>query len=109
MLACKYEVVAQAARSFGWRRASDDSEEFNILWADSYISFDTLSSLNKYQKANHFPGMSELAKKNLLAKNLNRLAKALPFGFFPPSFNLPADLDALRAWVSPLNGSRRSS
>ena len=104
MLACKYEVVAQAARSFGWRRASDDSEEFNILWADSYISFDTLSSLNKYQKANHFPGMSELAKKNLLAKNLNRLAKALPadFGFFPPSFNLPADLDALRAWVSPL-------
>ena len=104
MLACKYEVVAQAARSFGWRRASDDSEEFNILWADSYISFDTLSSLNKYQKANHFPGMSELAKKNLLAKNLNRLAKALPadFGFFPPSFTLPADLDALRAWVSPL-------
>ena len=56
MLACKYEVVAQAARSFGWRRASDDSEEFNILWADSAISFDTLSSLNKYQKANHFQG-----------------------------------------------------
>merc|ERR1719353_301349 len=74
----KYEVVVQAARSMGWRCSSDAYEEFNLLWADSYIPADSIASLNKYQKANHFPGMSELAKKNLLAKNLNRMAKALP-------------------------------
>ena len=33
-----------------------------MLWVDSYISFESFSQLNKYQKANHFPGMSELAK-----------------------------------------------
>ena len=50
MMSCKYEVVAQAARGMGWRRASDESEEYNLLWADSYIPFDTIASLNKYQK-----------------------------------------------------------
>ena len=53
MLSSKYEVVAQAARGMGWRRATDESEEYNLLWADSYIPFDTIASLNKYQKARH--------------------------------------------------------
>ena len=76
MVSCKYDVVAQAARGLGWRCSVDDSEEYNLLWNDSYVPFDTIASLNRYQKTNHFPGMSELAKKNLLAKNLNRIAKA---------------------------------
>ena len=103
----KYEVVRRSLRSLGWRSAKqpapgEDCEEANLLWADSYISFDTLSALHKYQKANHFPGMSELAKKNLLAKNLNRMARvcAEDFAFFPPSFNLPAELEPLRTYVS---------
>ena len=35
----------------GWRRAADESEEYNLLWADSYIPFDSIASLNRYQKA----------------------------------------------------------
>ena len=76
LVSCKYDVVAQAARSLGWRCTAEDNEEFNLLWNDSYVPFDTIAGLNKYQKTNHFPGMSELAKKNLLAKNLNRIARA---------------------------------
>ena len=51
---------------------------------------------------NHFPGMSELAKKNLLAKNLNRMIRALPgdFTFVPQTFSLPAELEPLRNWAS---------
>ena len=48
--ACKYDSVAQAARAIGWREAIDENEEFNVLWADSYIPFDTIAALNKYQK-----------------------------------------------------------
>ena len=87
----------------GWRCTIDENEEYNLLWNDSYVPFDTIAALNKYQKTNHFPGMSELAKKNLLAKNLNRIAKALPgeFGFVPPTFILPGEAEPLK------NGSSR--
>ena len=101
MAASKYDVIADAARDLGYRVAPEDStEEYNLLWADSYIPYDTIASLNKYQKCNHFPGMSELAKKNLLAKNLNRMLKALPgeFGFVPPTFSLPGDAEPMKAW-----------
>ena len=100
LVSCKYDVVAQAARGLGWRCSVDDGEEFNLLWNDSYVPFDTIAGLNKYQKTNHFPGMSELAKKNLLAKNMNRIAKALPgeFGFVPSTFILPGESEALKSW-----------
>ena len=51
---------------------------------------------------NHFPGMSELAKKNLLAKNLNRMVRALPadFSWVPQTFLLPAELEPLRSWAA---------
>jgi hypothetical protein len=101
LVSCKYDVVAQAARGLGWRCTADDTEEYNLLWNDSYVPFDTIASLNKYQKANHFPGMSELAKKNLLAKNLNRMSKALPgeFNFVPPTFILPGEAEPLKNWA----------
>ena len=100
LVSCKYDVVAQAARGLGWRCTVDDSEEYNLLWNDSYVPFDTIANLNKYQKANHFPGMSELAKKNLLAKNMNRISKALPgeFGFVPSTFILPGESEGLKSW-----------
>ena len=46
--------------------------------------------------------MSELAKKNLLAKNLNRMIRALPadFTFVPQTFSLPAELEPLRSWAA---------
>jgi tubulin polyglutamylase TTLL6/13 len=102
LVSCKYDVVAQAARALGWRCTIDENEECNLLWNDSYVPFDTIAALNKYQKTNHFPGMSELAKKNLLAKNLNRIAKALPgeFNFFPPTFILPGEAEPLKNWVA---------
>ena len=102
LVSCKYDVVAQAARALGWRCTIDEHEEYNLLWNDSYVPFDTIASLNKYQKTNHFPGMSELAKKNLLAKNLNRIAKALPgeFSFVPPTFILPGEAEPLKNWFT---------
>lgn len=49
--------------------------------------------LRRPQKLNHFPGMTEIAHKCKMARNLNRLRGALPelYDFHPETFNLPVD------------------
>ncbi|OON17051.1 hypothetical protein X801_07119 [Opisthorchis viverrini] len=44
-------------------------------------------------KINHFPGMSELCRKDSLARNLNRMAKIFPkeYAIFPKTWSLPAE------------------
>jgi hypothetical protein len=48
------------------------------MWNDHAITTETLKSMNKLQKINHFPGMNELSRKNRLAKNLNMMRKEHP-------------------------------
>lgn len=45
------------------------------------------------QKINHFPGMSEICRKDLLARNMSRMLKLFPkdFYFFPRTWCLPAE------------------
>ncbi|XP_072502248.1 tubulin polyglutamylase TTLL6 isoform X2 [Notamacropus eugenii] len=49
--------------------------------------------MKSYQKINHFPGMSEICRKDLLARNMSRMIKLFPkeFHFFPKTWCLPAD------------------
>ncbi|XP_036889378.1 tubulin polyglutamylase TTLL6 [Sturnira hondurensis] len=49
--------------------------------------------MKSYQKINHFPGMSEICRKDLLARNMSRMLKLFPkdFHFFPRTWCLPAD------------------
>ncbi|XP_077020778.1 tubulin polyglutamylase TTLL6 isoform X5 [Tamandua tetradactyla] len=51
-------------------------------------------------KINHFPGMSEICRKDLLARNMNRLLKMFPkdFHFFPRTWCLPADWGDLQSY-----------
>lgn len=45
------------------------------------------------QKINHFPGMAEICRKDLLARNMSRMFKMFPkdFHFFPRTWCLPAE------------------
>ncbi|KAK2820712.1 hypothetical protein Q5P01_023671 [Channa striata] len=49
--------------------------------------------MKRYQKINHFPGMSEICRKDLLARNMNRMLKLFPkdYNIFPRTWCLPAD------------------
>ncbi|XP_062994098.1 tubulin polyglutamylase TTLL6 isoform X1 [Elgaria multicarinata webbii] len=56
--------------------------------------------MKTYQKINHFPGMSEICRKDLLARNMGRMLKLFPkeFNFFPRTWCLPADYGELQAF-----------
>lgn len=49
--------------------------------------------MQPYQRTNHFPGMVALARKNLLAKNLQAMKKSFPtdYNFFPKTWLIPQD------------------
>jgi tubulin polyglutamylase TTLL4 len=54
-----------------------------------------IKDLNKYQKTNHFPGSTQLGRKDLLWRNMNRLRIKYPseFSIAPMSFILTEEYD----------------
>jgi tubulin polyglutamylase TTLL6/13 len=51
------------------------------MWADVAPGLNYWKELKPFQKINHFPGMYQIAKKNHLARNLNKMQK-----MFNPDF-----------------------
>ncbi|TYZ62625.1 hypothetical protein PybrP1_002385 [[Pythium] brassicae (nom. inval.)] len=96
---CKYEVVRKIARDRGWVMVTDENDRAgiaacNLHWIDVPDFLNTFKILLPYQKVNHFPGMSNLARKSKLARNFERMKKLFPdeFDFCPRTWILPFDL-----------------
>ncbi|XP_039303631.1 tubulin polyglutamylase TTLL13 isoform X2 [Solenopsis invicta] len=89
---CKYDVVRRVAARFGMREVTEDSS-WDIYWTDMSISVERAKDMKRYQRVNHFPGMTEICRKDLLARNLNRMQKLFPkdYNFFPKTWCFPAD------------------
>ncbi|XP_012256315.2 tubulin polyglutamylase TTLL13-like isoform X2 [Athalia rosae] len=89
---CKYEVVRRVAAKFGMKEVTEDSS-WNLYWTDLSISIERAKDMKRFQKVNHFPGMTEICRKDLLARNLNRMLRLFPkdYNFFPKTWCLPAD------------------
>ncbi|KAH0626768.1 hypothetical protein JD844_001954 [Phrynosoma platyrhinos] len=83
----------------GLREASD-VDDWTLYWTDYSVSLDRVMEMKSYQKINHFPGMSEICRKDLLARNMSRMLKLFPkeFNFFPRTWCLPADYGELQAF-----------
>ncbi|CAL6071918.1 Tubulin_tyrosine ligase [Hexamita inflata] len=98
---CKYPVVHDLCAERNWKEALD-TEDWNLFWYDWSINNSRLSSMKPYQKINHFPGMEELTRKDNLAKNLNKVRKMFPdaYNFYPPTFQLPADLGEFKQFYN---------
>ncbi|XP_076853003.1 tubulin polyglutamylase ttll6-like isoform X2 [Brachyhypopomus gauderio] len=90
--------VRRAARRYGLRETSD-GEEWTLYWTDLSVTLDRVMDMKWYQ-INHFPGMSEICRKDMLARNLNRMLKCFPkdYNIFPKTWCLPADYSDLQAY-----------
>ncbi|XP_026206557.1 tubulin polyglutamylase ttll6 [Anabas testudineus] len=97
---CKYESVRRAARRYGLREAME-GEDWTLFWTDCSVSLDRVRDMKRYQKINHFPGMTEICRKDLLARNMNRMLKLFPkdYNIFPRTWSLPADYSDFQAYT----------
>uniref|UniRef100_A0A8C8RNW5 Tubulin polyglutamylase TTLL13-like n=1 Tax=Pelusios castaneus TaxID=367368 RepID=A0A8C8RNW5_9SAUR len=96
---CKYESVRRAARRCGLKEVGED-EEWTVYWTDCSVSLERVMEMKRFQKINHFPGMTEICRKDLLARNLNRMLKLFPkeYSIFPRTWCLPADYGDFQAY-----------
>lgn len=100
---CKYDVVREAARSRGWKLVDEDPEsgtrKCHVYWVDVPIIVERMQQLHRWQRINHFPGMSNVARKGRLAQNLDRLRRSFPheFSFYPRTWVLPAEWGGFKA------------
>ncbi|XP_055956580.1 tubulin polyglutamylase ttll6 isoform X1 [Patella vulgata] len=90
---CKYDVVRKMSRKFGFKEVSEDDSDWTLYWTDYSVALERVMDMKKYQKINHFPGMNEICRKDLLSRNLNRMFKLYPkeYNVFPKTWCLPAD------------------
>lgn len=90
---CRYDVIRRISSKYGFREVSE-GDTWNMYWTDLSISIERCKDMKRYQKINHFPGMLEICRKDLLARNLNRMLRLFPkdYNFFPKTWCLPADL-----------------
>ncbi|RMB94146.1 hypothetical protein DUI87_28951 [Hirundo rustica rustica] len=84
--------VRWAAQHCGLKEVGEN-DKWTVLWTDNMVTLDRLRTMKRFQKINHFPGMMELCRKDLLARNLNRTLQLFPekYNVFPRTCCLPAE------------------
>ncbi|XP_017092158.2 tubulin polyglutamylase TTLL13 isoform X1 [Drosophila bipectinata] len=93
----RYAMIGRISKTLGFKLVKE-SKLWNILWSDSFPGVELFKNMKRFQQINHFPGMIEICRKDLLSRNLNRMLKLYPHDYkiFPKTWMLPADYgDAL--------------
>lgn len=79
----------------GWRTyvaaPKTPKEQCDLFWHDCVVTSEKLTSLQPYQRANHFPAMSGVTKKASLAESLYKMRQHFwqDYSFFPKTWILP--------------------
>ncbi|PAA82393.1 hypothetical protein BOX15_Mlig025648g3 [Macrostomum lignano] len=92
--ATKFDIIYLAVERLGFSVCPD--EDFvtpYLIWSDLGVPPDRISELRAHQRINHFPGMSEISRKDLLSRNMAKLARVLPkeYKFTPRTWCLPGE------------------
>lgn len=101
-LYCKhthYDVVKEAGKLFlEFHLSKREKSDWDIAWFDGPISIKLLKDMNFNQRTNHFPGIYNLARKNMLGRHLMKMKRILPndYNFFPKTYMLPHDYKDFR-------------
>ncbi|KAL7744357.1 hypothetical protein ACLKA6_001747 [Drosophila palustris] len=88
----RYAMIGRISKLLGYKLVKE-SKLWNILWSDSFPGVELFKNMKRFQQINHFPGMIEICRKDLLSRNLNRMLKLYPHDYkiFPKTWMLPAD------------------
>jgi tubulin polyglutamylase TTLL6/13 len=97
---CKYSVITDKAEALSWKVVDEEKKEgkCNLFWVDVSTIHERLRSVLPWQIVNHFPGMTNIARKNRMGQNLNKFQKLFPreYNFFPRTWVLPGELHDFR-------------
>jgi tubulin polyglutamylase TTLL6/13 len=97
---CKYSVILERANEHDWKPVDDEKQQgkVNILWIDVATIHEHFRSIQPWQCINHFPGMPNVARKNKMGQNLNKLLKVFPkeYSFYPRTWILPGEMADFR-------------
>ena len=93
-----YNAVVTSCKNAGLIMLEKPNSYFNLQWT-GYITSNDIKNLNKYQKTNHFPGSSQLGRKDLLWRNIYRLQIKHPseLTISPMSYLLSEDFEAFES------------
>ena len=98
---CRYEVILNNVKGLGWRLIEDERNETksNVYWIDVAAIHERFRSIQPWQMINHFPGMPNIARKNRMGQNLNRMLKMFPreYSYYPRTWVLPGELSDFRS------------
>jgi len=71
----------------------------HVHWVDMASVQDRLRMMHPWQRINHFPGMTGIARKARLAQNLEKMRRQYPrnYSFYPRTWCLPLELAEFRS------------
>jgi hypothetical protein len=84
----------------------------NFYWVDICTIQDRFSHLQGWQMINHFPGMSNIARKNRMAQHLSRMRRKFSkeYNFYPKTWVLPSEAsDFRKQFYSPKDKKKASN
>ena len=94
---CRYPVIRNRVLEMGWELFEADEHSKNkkstVIWVDVACILEKYPQLKNWQRINHFPGMTNLARKNRMAQHLARMRKSFSalYSFYPRTWSLPFD------------------
>ncbi|KAH8355077.1 hypothetical protein KR093_004994 [Drosophila rubida] len=88
----RFQLVGRVSKNMGLTHVPEH-RLWNIQWCDNTPHLDLLKGMKRFQQINHFPGMSEICRKDMLSLNLNRMLKMYPgdYRIFPKTWLMPSD------------------
>ena len=98
---CRYDVIKMVAKEYGYKLQDDEKNESksNMFWVDIATIQDRFMRISPWQTVNHFPGMPNIARKQRMGQNLNKMHRVYPreYSFYPRTWILPAEMSEFRA------------
>ena len=94
-----YPVIDRVVKNeFKFTTHFNENLESDVIWHDVSIDPLIFNRMQSFQRCNHFPGMFNLAKKNQLGLNLEKIRKAAKkdYHFHPKTWLLPSDINELK-------------